>query len=237
MNTPAPHPLLHALHTLSDPRARRGVRFPFGSLVALLLLGLLCRQSDFTSIARWARRHWDKLRPALGCAAGRAAPHATTLSRACDLLSVSQFQHLLLRWLASFLDPATFRAAAVDGKTSKQTNDADGDPLHILNVFIHDVKVCLGQWAVGDGKDTEPEVLKAHLGELFDRYPALQLLTGDAIFAQRPLARLITEQGRHYLVAIKDNQPDLHETARTAFAEATAQTADAGTREKKGGRW
>src|SRR5262245_42242951 len=117
MTTPAPHPLLHALHTLSDPRARRGVRFPFGSLIALMLLGLLCRQSDFTSIARWARRHWANLRTALGCARPDA-PHATTIARACEMLSVTQFQHLLLRWLASFLQPATFRAAAVDGKTS-----------------------------------------------------------------------------------------------------------------------
>jgi len=200
-----------------------------------LLLGLLCRQSDFASIARWAKRHWDKLRPALGCAPGRNAPHATTLARACELLSVSQFQHLLLRWLSSFLDPATFQTAAVDGKTSKQTNDADGDLLHILNVFVHDVKIALGQWAVGAGKETEPEVLKAHLAELFDRYPALQLLTGDALFAQRPLAQLILEHGRDYLVGLKDNQPDLSEAATTAFADETAKTAEAGTRAKKNG--
>ncbi len=36
-----------------------------------------------------------------------------------------------------------------------------------LNVFAHGARVCLADWPVGDGKDTEPEVLKAHLDELF----------------------------------------------------------------------
>ncbi|MFO0822794.1 MAG: hypothetical protein U0792_06695 [Gemmataceae bacterium] len=73
--------------------------------------------------------------------------------------------------------------AAVDGKTSKQANDDDGDPIHVLNVFAHEAKVCLADWPVGDGKDTEPEVLKAHLDELFTTWPSLRVLTGTPCFA------------------------------------------------------
>jgi len=176
------------------------------------------------------------VRPALGFTR-RYAPHATTLTRVTALYSLAEFQDALCRWLAGLLAQEPPRTAAVDGKTSKQGHDADGDPIHVLNVFAHKARICLAQWAVGDGKETEPEVLKAHLGELFAAYPALQLLTGDALFCQRPLARLIVEAGRDYLFAVKDNQPDLHETAQTAFADATPETADAGTREKKGVRW
>jgi hypothetical protein len=75
-------------------------------------------------------------------------------------------------------------AAAVDGKTSKQARDADGDALHVLNVFAHDARVSPTGWPVGDGKDTEPEVLKAHLDDLFARWPSLRVLTGDALFCQ-----------------------------------------------------
>ncbi len=59
-------------------------------------------------------------------------------------------------------------------------------------------------------------------------------MTGDALFCQRPLARLIVEARRDYLFAVKNNRPDLHEAVPTAFADATPATADAG-RAKKGG--
>lgn len=228
--------LLAALEQLTDPRHRRGVRHPFPGLLALTLLGLLCRQADFLSIARWAADHWEQLREPLGFTRDYA-PHNTTLSRACARFSLAEFQHAWWGWLLTVVDPATPLTVAVDGKTSKQAHDTAGDPLHVLNVFVHDLKVCLGQWKVGDGKDTEPAVLKAHLAELFAAYPALDLLTGDALFAQRPLAELIIAQGKHYLVALKENQPDLLEVAQATFAHETPATADAGTREKKGARW
>ena len=75
-------------------------------------------------------------------------------------------------------------------------------------------------------------VLKAHLDDLFALWPSLRVLTGDALFCQRPLARAIIDAGRDYVLAVKDNQPDLHETIRTAFADATPASADATTYEK-----
>jgi hypothetical protein len=236
MSSPSPASLLDAMRRLTDPRKPRGVRHPFSGLLSLTLLGLLCRQPDFLTIARWADDHWDRLRGPLGFTRDYA-PHNTTLSRACAAFCVGEFRAAVMGWLLDLAGGPDPLAAAVDGKTSKQSRDDDGDPIHVLNVFAHDLKVCLAQWKVGGGKDTEPEVLKAHLDELFDAYPALRLLTGDALFAQRPLAELIVKRGRHYLLAVKDNQPDLREAAEAAFAPETPDTADAACREKKGGAW
>ena len=61
-------------------------------------------------------------------------------------------------------------------------------------------------------------MLKTHLDELFAAYPALRVLTGHALFRQRLLAQAILTAGRVDVLDIKDNQPDLHEAARTAFA-------------------
>jgi hypothetical protein len=226
--------LLAALQALTDPRHPRGVRHPFASALAVVFLGLLCRQSDFAAIARWAKQHWAALKQPLRFTR-KYAPHATTLSRMAARFSLEEFQAALCRWIAGL--PRGPAVAAVDGKTSKQGYGADGDPIHLLNVFAHDLGVCRASWPVGEGKQTEPDVLKAHLAELFAAYPSLRLLTGDALFCQRPLARLLIEQGRDYLLAVKDNQPDLHEAAQAAFAQQTAATADASRVEKKGARW
>jgi hypothetical protein len=234
MSVTASDTLLGVFQQLTDPRDPRGVRHPFAGLLAVVFLGLLSRQPDFASIARWAKRHWAVLKPAFGLTYPRG-PHATTYSRAAALFSVDEFRTALARWLAGMMsaDPVS---AAVDGKTSKQADGDDGDPIHVLNVFAHGACVCLADWPVGNGKDTEPEVLKAHLDELFATWPSLRVLTGDAIFCQRPLARAIIDAGRDYVLVIKDNQPDLFETAQTAFADATADSAAAAVFEKSAGR-
>jgi DDE_Tnp_1-associated len=236
MSTASLSSLFVAFGRLTDPRKRRGIRHPFPGVLALTFLGLLCRQTDFATIARWAKAHWPLLREPLGFTR-QYAPHQTTLIRITAQYSLDEFQNALCHWLCGLVADCPPQIAAVDGKTSKQGYDANGDPIHVLNVFSHDLRVCLAQWAVGNDKKTEPEVLKAHLGELFAAYPSLKLLTGDALFTQRPLAQQIVDAKRDYLLAVKDNQPDLHETIQTAFATATPDSADARTVEKKGATW
>ena len=227
-------PLMAAMSTITDPRHRRGVRHPFSSILALTLLGLVCRINDFAGLQRWAARHWHLLRRPLGFVR-RRPPHATTLSRTLAKFSLIEFQTAFTQWLQAVMSMPEMLAVAVDGKTSKQGLDAEGDPIQMLNVFAHDLKVCLGQWPLDGDKSTEPEVLKAHLSELFEKYPALRLITGDALFAQRNLAELILASGHDYLFQIKANQPDILDAAQTCFAEAGARKPDACTQEKKGG--
>jgi DDE_Tnp_1-associated len=235
MEGPLLRSLVDALRDVTDPRRRRGQRHPCAGLIALAFLGCLCRHTELAVLQRWAQRHWDVLREPLGFDRP-APPHATTISRLLAALAPDHLEHAFAGWLGDVLRALPLDAAACDGKTSKQGHDQDGDPIHTLNVFAQDVKACLGSWPVTDDKATEPEVLKAHLQELFERYPGLNLLTGDALFCQRPLAELIVAAGRHYLLAVKDNQPDLMEAMHTAFDRADHTEPDAKTAEKRG-RW
>jgi hypothetical protein len=204
-------------------------------MLGLTFLGLLCRQTDFASLQRWAADHWDVLKDSLGFTR-EEPPHATTISRALARFSLGQFRDAFARWLMTLPKAAGAYAAAVDGKTSKQGHDAAGDPIHMLNVFAHDLGLCLAQFPVTDGKPTEPQALKAALAELVEHYPALRLFTGDALFTQRPLARAILEAGRDFLLAVKDNQPDLLEAIQAAFQDTERRPPDAKTTEKKGAR-
>jgi hypothetical protein len=227
--------LLDAFAQVDDPRRPRGVRHPFTAILALAFLGLLCRQTDFAGLQRWAADHWRALKGALGFTRTRP-PHATTLSRALAGFSLEQFRDAFARWLVALPQAAAAVTAAVDGKTSKQGHDAHGDPVHMLNVFAHDLGLCLAQFPVTGGKPTEPQALKAALAELTDRYPMLRLFTGDALFCQRPLAEVILAADRDFLFAVKDNQPDLHEAIAASFRDAAGRPADAKLVEKKGAR-
>ena len=225
--------LFDAFCQIDDPRKARGVRHPFSSLLALTFLGLLCRQTDMAGLQRWASDHWETLKGPLGFTR-KAAPHATTISRAVAKFSLEQFRDAFACWVVTIAEPPSAVTAAADGKTSKQGHDADGEPIHMLNIFAHELGVCLAQFPVTAGKPTEPQALKHAVKELLDHYPFIRLFTGDALFTQRPLAHVLLEADRDFLFAVKDNQPALLEAVLTSFRDAAAREPDAETVEKKG---
>ena len=223
--------LLEAFARIDDPRKARGVRHPYASMLALVFLGLLCRQTDMAGLQRWAGDHWLTLRGPLGFTRKRP-PHATTLSRATARFSLAQFRDAFAGWLATLPQAATL-SVAVDGKTTKQGHDAHGDPVHMLNVFAHELNLCLAQFPVTGGKPTEPQALRDGLAELIEHYPAIRLFTADALFTQRPLARVILEADRDFLFAVKDNQPALLEAILTSLGDVSGREPDAKSVEKK----
>jgi len=226
--------LLEAFSQLDDPRCSRGVRHPFAGIVVLVLLGMMARIREMEVLVRWATVHWDQLKEPLGFDR-EEPPCATTISRTLAKCQVVEFQAALTIWLKDRLEESpTEGVVAVDGKTAKQGLDDNGRPLHMLNVFVHDLKAVVGQWSTGSEKTNEPTLLRQHLQELLRAYPMLQLITGDAIFAQRPLAELIGKENRDYLLQIKANQGDTLDALEHCFAQAAERSPAAETTEKKG---
>ena len=219
---------------ITDPRKARGVRHPFQGMVAMVFLGLLARITEMAVLVRWAKTHWAELREPLGFTREQP-PRDTTISRALARLSLDEFRQAFARWLKSALaDRQTRWVAAIDGKTCCQGLAADGTPVHMLNVFLQQVKLTLDQWSVNGDKTNEPGSVQRHLGELLAAYPALGLLTGDAIYAQRPLLELLKANGCNYLFQVKANQPELLETLRACFATALPTRPAHETSEKRG---
>lgn len=226
--------ILEAFSQLDDPRSPRGVRHPFSSIVVLMLLGMLARIREMEVLVRWAAVNWDELKEPLGFDRDEP-PCATTLSRTLAKCTVAEFQAVFAIWLQNCLSQApTAGVMAVDGKTAKAALDDNGRPLHMLNAFVHDVQAVVGQWSTGAEKTNEPTLLRRHLTELLETYPMLRLLTGDAIFAQRPLAELICKRGCDYLLQIEANQGDTLDALEHCFAQASRRLPAAETVEKKG---
>lgn len=212
--------LAEVFSQITDPRKARGVRHPYRGMVALVFLGLLARITEMAVLVRWARAHWDELQEPLGFTRN-VPPCDTTISRCLAQLSLAEFRQAFSCWLkAALADRQALWVAAIDGKTCCQGRNADGSPVHMLNVFLQQTKLTLDQWSVNGDKTNEPGSLQRHLAELLAAFPALQLFTGDAIFAQRPLLELLRSNDRDYLFQIKSNQPDVLDALKTCFAAA-----------------
>ena len=226
--------LVKVFAQVTDPRKARGVRHPFSGIVSLVFLGLLARITEMAVVVRWATAHWDELKEPLGFTREKP-PCDTTISRALAGLSLDEFRRAFSLWLKEMLGDREGRwAAAIDGKTCCQGLAADGSPVQMLNVFLQQAKVTLDQWSIGGDKTNEPGSLKAHLSELLATYPALRLLTGDAIYAQRPLLELLKAEGCDYLFQIKANQPDVLDALKACFAEASQLRPAHEATEKRG---
>ena len=81
---------LVALNQIDDPRKARGDSHPFTSLFALTFLSLLCHETDFTSLHRWAQGQRKVFKNGLHSIKDRwwariASEHARGLSRTADL--------------------------------------------------------------------------------------------------------------------------------------------------------
>jgi hypothetical protein len=218
-----------------DPRDPRGIRHPLQGMLALVFLGLLARIREMAVLQRWAEIHWHQLQEPLGFERDKP-PHATTISRAIAGCELGKFAAAFLAWVKTVLpdEPLT---AAVDAKTSCQGIGEDGQPVQLLTVLVHQVKVVLGQWSVHGEKTNEPSVLKNHLAELTAHFPLLKLITGDAIYAQRPLAQALLDENCDYLVQIKGNQADIQDALVNCLGGAHEKKPAAQTAEKKGTPW
>ena len=184
-------------------------------------------------IAFFARMHWPVLREPLGFVRDQP-PHATTISRTLAGVPYEQLQGALTGWVARVVADQEVNAS-VDGKWAKQSEDQGGNPLVMVNVLAHDLKLCLAQWPASE-KRYEPGVLREQLGQLFQRYPGLRLLTMDALYSERDLCQAIVSHGRDYLVRIKGNQPEVLAALVDGFAGAELVEPGAETVEKKRAR-
>jgi len=223
--------LAQVFNQISDPRSKHGTYQPLSGILALTFLGLLAGQNYFTHICRWAKNHWKTLQKPLGFKT-RKPPNRTTISRLLAQISLNEMQEAFAAFLAQLLreQPLT---AAVDGKIAKQILDEEGQVLSMLNVFVHKMKIVLGEWSIKGDKTNEPGCLKQHLGELLSQFPHLKILTGDAIFAQRPLLEVLKNNNVDYVFQVKANQPEVLEAIQETFKDRHDKEPAAQSRSKK----
>ena len=196
----------------------------------MTLLGLLCGQTTMAHIALFPRMRWPVLKEPLGFLRDHP-PHATTISRTLAGVPYEQLQEALTGWVPQVVGEQELNAS-VDGKWAKQSEDAQGNPLVMVNVLAHDLKLCLDQWPTSE-KGYEPRVLREQLGQLLERYHGLRPLTMDTLYAERDLYQAIVSHGRDYLVRIKGNQPEVWAALADGFAGEELGEPQAETLEKK----
>ncbi len=204
--------------SLSDPRQTRNRRHLLTDIVVIAVCGVIVGCEGPTAIIRWAKAKKDWLEQFLELPNG--IPSRDCLRRVLSMLKPEAFQECFQNWIAASLMGAadgSHRTIAIDGKTMRRSHDrADGlGPLHMVSAWASEHGISLGQIATEE-KSNEITAIP-HLLDQIDVEGAV--VTIDAMGCQTKIAKKIKSGGGDYVLAVKDNQPTLHQAIRKFFAE------------------
>jgi predicted transposase YbfD/YdcC len=203
---------------LRDPRQSWKVVYPLPEVLLTVLSGTLAGAEDFVEIRRWAMLHMDFLRRFLPFKNGIASHD--TLNDIFNALDGELFATCFTHWVSSLgSTPASPdqgpEVVAIDGKTSRRTHDRarDRNPLHLVSAWASGQRLVLGQQACA-AKSNEITAIPLLLDRLAIRGA---LVTIDAMGCQTKIAQKILDKEADYLLAVKDNWPNLHAEIARAF--------------------
>ena len=203
---------------LGDPRQSWKVVYPLPEVLLTVLAGTIAGAEDFVEIRRWAKLHVEFLRRFLPFASG--IPSHDTLNDIMNAIDGELFCACFTQWVSSLgrmaeSPDAGPEVVAVDGKTSRRTHDRaqDRNPLHLVSAWASNQRLVLGQQACA-AKSNEITAIPLLLDRLAIRGA---LVTIDAMGCQTRIAQKILDRDADYLLAVKDNWPNLHAEIARAF--------------------
>jgi predicted transposase YbfD/YdcC len=211
-----PLPLTAVFDGLPDPR--RETRNKLHRLTDLLVIAtcaVIGGAESWEAIAEYGRTKESFFRRFLALEHGIASPD--TFERVFAKLAPGAFAQAFGRWMAAACAATGLVPVALDGKSARRAkrNTATGC-LHVVTAWAAENRLVLGARPVEDGSNEVaaiPELLRA-----LDLAGAI--VTIDAAGCQVENARIIREQGGHYLLAVKDNQPGLRAAVEAVFERA-----------------
>ncbi len=225
--------LIDYLRMVPDFRSNQGKRYPLYAVLAHACAAVLCGCRSLSAIAQWGRDYGPQVVRALGYK-GCDTPCTTTFHLIFKDLDCQAFDKVVGAWADGLLGHAegdgALAAIAVDGKTLRGTlGHTDVPSLHLLAAVSHQLGLSRGQIPV-EGHTTESTAILSLL-KAVDLTG--WLVTTDAYFTKRKVARTILGQDGAYLMVVKQNTPLLLADISYLFTEpehlvhlATAQTTN-----------
>lgn len=211
------------LQLVPDPRKARGKRYPWLFLLVGVTAALLSGQVTGSAIAEWVAEHAREIAAFLRMKVPGAPSHST-MRRAVRYVDVEALERVVAEHgqaleresqAAGTVGAARsqpLRGQAIDGKEVRGAG-AHGVKVHLLSIVRHGSGVVLAQQEVGEKTNEIPAVPELLAG----RDLKGTVTTLDAMNTQRSTAQLIIDQGGHYVMVVKENQPTLYDDIKTFF--------------------
>jgi predicted transposase YbfD/YdcC len=209
--------LLRSLSVVSDPRKRRGKRYPLLDVLSIAVLGCMCGCDDAEALEDWAGKESQWLSKFLPLPHG--TPTQDVFLRVLAAINPEQFRGAFIAWVRDVL--AAFGVCdqiAVDGQTNRGSRDraTQRSPVHMVSALACDAGLVLGQLKT-DEKSNEITAIPELLSLLELRGALVSI---DAMGCQVAIAKLIRNKEGDYLMGLKGNQSTLRDETEAVFEAA-----------------
>jgi predicted transposase YbfD/YdcC len=202
---------------LEDPRQAGKIAYPFFDVVFLTVCATIGGAQGWEDIELFGEAHLEWLQR--NGLFHNGLPVHDTIARIISRIQPEQFQNAFVRWMQAISMRTNGELIAIDGKTLRSSYDRDNrqSTIHMVSAFAARNRLVLGQVKT-QGKSNEITAIPELLA-LLDIKGCL--LSIDAMGCQTEIASTIIKGGGDYLLAVKGNQPTLHDAVRRALAELT----------------
>ena len=200
---------------LTDPR-RREVIYPLINVVVIAVCAVICGADDFVAIAKFGKTKREWLARFLDLETG--IPSHDRFNAIFAAIKPAEFEKCLLSWITALHEITDGQVIAIDGKTLRRSFDTANSKaaIHMVSAWATANHISLGQVVV-DAKSNEITAIPKLL-EMLELSGAM--VTIDAMGCQTEIARQIVDAGADYCLAVKDNQPTLHQGIIDLLREA-----------------
>jgi predicted transposase YbfD/YdcC len=191
--------------SVKDPRRGEPV-YPLHHILFISICAVICGADDFVAIAKFGRKRKEWLSKYLDLSAG--IPSHDRFNAILARVRPEEFEKCLLEWITSLQEITDGQVVAIDGKTLRRSYDkaSSKSAIHMVSAWATANHISLGQVVV-DAKSNEITAIPKLL-ELIEISGAL--VTIDAMGCQTEIAAKIIAADADYCLAVKGNQPTLH---------------------------
>lgn len=203
---------------LPDPRVNRRKVYPLLEIVFLVVAAAISGCDGWKAIKDFGEIKLDWLRQFFPYKNG--IPVDDTIARLMAKLNTKAFQSCFIQWVSAAMTQIAGDVVAIDGKTLRRSHDNAHDKaaIHMVSAWSTKHGIVLGQEKTNE-KSNEITAIPALLDVL-----ALKscIVTLDAMGCQTAIVEKIVEKNADYVIAVKGNQPNLHEEIKDYFETAIA---------------
>jgi len=209
--------ILIFLDGIKDERQEWKVVHKLKDIVFIVLVSLLANADDWQEIEIFCKSNEELLRRYVPLENG--IPSHDTMQRVMSCIKPEIMQKINEQWnklLNGNEGEKLKKILCIDGKTMRGNGNKNQEPLHVVSAWSKENGVCFGQKSA-DSKGKEIPMIEELLDTLCVKG---QVVTIDAIGTQREIVKKIRQGKGDYVLAVKANQPSLHENIALYFEDA-----------------